>query len=87
MTNTPNIDDALFPQVLVNVRLVPGQDWQQSAALAALQQDVLAELGKRGRLLIRPSGTEPLLRVMVEAQDATLAESCAQRLADAVRQG
>ncbi|WP_309639121.1 phosphoglucosamine mutase [Methylibium sp.] len=78
---------ALFPQVLVNVRLVPGQDWQQSAALAALQQDVLAELGKRGRLLIRPSGTEPLLRVMVEAQDATLAESCAQRLADAVRQG
>ncbi|WP_309624416.1 phosphoglucosamine mutase [Methylibium sp.] len=78
---------ALFPQVLVNVRLVPGQDWQQSPALAALQQDVLAELGKRGRLLIRPSGTEPLLRVMVEAQDATLAESCAQRLADAVRQG
>ena len=78
---------ALFPQVLVNVRLVPGQDWQRSPALAALQQDVLAELGKRGRLLIRPSGTEPLLRVMVEAQDATLAESCAQRLADAVRQG
>ena len=46
-----------------------------------------AELGERGRLLIRPSGTEPLLRVMVEAADAALAERCAQRLAEAVRAG
>ena len=46
-----------------------------------------AELGDRGRLLIRPSGTEPLLRVMVEADDAALAERCAQRLAEAVRAG
>ena len=77
----------LFPQVLINVRLQPGQDWRVSTALAEVQQAVLAELGERGRLLIRPSGTEPLLRVMVEADDAALAERSAQRLADAVRAG
>ncbi|MBA3588400.1 phosphoglucosamine mutase [Methylibium sp.] len=77
----------LFPQVLINVRLRPGQDWKASTALADAQHSALAELGQRGRLLIRPSGTEPLLRVMVEADDAGLAERCAQRLAEVVRQG
>lgn len=75
----------LFPQVLLNVRLQPGQDWKASAALAEAQRESLAELGDRGRILIRPSGTEPLLRVMVEASDAALAQRCAQRMADAVR--
>ncbi|PXW98679.1 phosphoglucosamine mutase [Sphaerotilus hippei] len=74
----------LFPQTLINVRLQPGTDWRENRRLAEVQQAVQAELGKRGRLLIRPSGTEPLLRVMVEAQDAELARSCAQRLVDAV---
>ena len=77
----------LFPQVLINVGLRSGQDWKTAPALAGAQQDVQAELGERGRLLIRPSGTEPLLRVMVEADDAALAERCAQRLAEAVRAG
>jgi phosphoglucosamine mutase len=77
----------LFPQVLVNVRLRPGQDWKHAPALADVQHRVSAELGERGRILIRPSGTEPLLRVMVEADEAALAERCAQRLAEAVRQG
>jgi phosphoglucosamine mutase len=77
----------LFPQVLINVGLRSGQDWKKAPALADAQQDVQAELGERGRLLIRPSGTEPLLRVMVEADDAALAERCAQRLAEAVRAG
>nr|MBA2722661.1 phosphoglucosamine mutase [Methylibium sp.] len=77
----------LFPQVLINVRLRPGQNWKASTALADAQHSALAELGQRGRLLIRPSGTEPLLRVMVEADDAGLAERCAQRLAEVVRQG
>lgn len=76
---------SLFPQVLLNVRLQPGQDWKTSAALAEAQRESLAELGDRGRILIRPSGTEPLLRVMVEASDAALAQRCAQRMADAVR--
>ncbi|GAP34643.1 phosphoglucosamine mutase [Piscinibacter sakaiensis] len=77
-------DVPLFPQVLLNVRLQPGQDWRGDRRLADVQARVLAELGDAGRVLIRPSGTEPLLRVMVEARDPSLAQSCAQRLADAV---
>lgn len=76
----------LFPQVLINVRLQRGQDWTASVALAAAQRAVQAELGERGRLLIRASGTEPLLRVMVEADDAALAQRCAEQLVDAARQ-
>lgn len=74
----------LFPQTLINVRLQPGQDWKNSTGLAEAQAAVTAELGDRGRVLIRASGTEPLLRVMVEASDADLAQRCARRLADAV---
>jgi phosphoglucosamine mutase len=75
----------LFPQRLINVRLQPGgQDWRTNTALADTQKAVLARLNGRGRVLIRPSGTEPLLRVMVEAEDKHLADECAQSLADAV---
>jgi len=77
-------DVELFPQTLINVRLAAGQDWQSSRRLAEEQSAVIAELGNRGRILIRASGTEPLLRVMVEASDAGLAQRCAQRLVDAV---
>jgi phosphoglucosamine mutase len=75
----------LFPQTLINVRLQAGQDWKTSTRLAEEQAAVTAELGQRGRVLIRASGTEPLLRVMVEASDAALAQRCAQRLVDAVQ--
>jgi phosphoglucosamine mutase len=75
----------LYPQTLVNVRLQPGQDWKSNARLAREQAEVTAELAERGRVLIRASGTEPLVRVMVEASDADLARRCAERLADAVR--
>jgi len=74
----------LFPQTLINVRLAAGQDWKSSPRLAEEQSAVTAELGNKGRVLIRASGTEPLLRVMVEASDAGLAQRCAQRLVDAV---
>lgn len=77
----------LFPQVLLNVRLSPGQDWKSNALLAQTTQAVETELGQAGRVLIRASGTEPLLRVMVEARDAEQANRCAQRLADAARAG
>lgn len=80
-------DIVLFPQVLINVRLQPGQDWKANRRLADETAQVEAELGDRGRVLIRASGTEPLLRVMVEAQDAAQARSCAERLVDAARQG
>ena len=77
----------LFPQVLLNVRLQPGQDWRANDRLARETQAVEAELGETGRALIRASGTEPLLRVMVEARDPAQASAAAERLADAARQG
>ena len=72
----------LFPQTLINVRLKPGSDWKSNTALSSAQSAVSRELGDNGRVLIRPSGTEPLVRVMVEARDAAQAQRCAQRLAD-----
>ncbi len=78
-------DVPLFPQVLLNVRLNTGQDWKANEALERATREVQAELGDDGRLLVRASGTEPLLRVMVEARDAQQASRCAQRLADAAR--
>ena len=75
-------DVTLFPQVLINVRLQPGQNWQANAALADAHSAVTRELGDSGRVLIRPSGTEPLVRVMVEARTAQQAQECAQRMAD-----
>lgn len=78
-------DVTLFPQTLINVRLQPGQDWRSNTLLAKETQAVEAELGDGGRVLIRASGTEPLLRVMVEARDATQAQNCAERLAATVR--
>ena len=75
----------LFPQVLINVRLQPGQDWKGNAALQAAIAQAEAELGETGRVLIRASGTEPLLRVMVEARDAEPAKALAERMAEAAR--
>ena len=75
----------LFPQVLLNVRLQPGQDWRANTRLAQETAAVETELGDGGRVLIRASGTEPLLRVMVEARDAAQASACAERLAQAAK--
>ncbi len=76
----------LWPQTLLNVRLPAGFDWQSSADLLAAKHRAESELGDQGRVLIRPSGTEPLLRVMVEARDAVLAQSLAERIAACVPQ-
>ncbi len=75
----------LYPQTLVNVRLQPGQDWKANPRLAAETKLVEEELGEAGRVLIRASGTEPLVRVMVEARDAAQARACAERLAQTLR--
>ena len=75
----------LFPQTLINVRLKPGQDWKTNTRLAQLQAEITDQLGHGGRVLIRPSGTEPLVRVMVEAAQPEVAQSCAQRLADTLK--
>ena len=75
----------LFPQTLINVRLTPGQDWKSNARMAEETKAAEAALGNTGRVLIRASGTEPLVRVMVEARDAAQAQSCAQRIADTLK--
>jgi phosphoglucosamine mutase len=74
-------DVTLFPQTLINVRLRPDQTWQDNPRLHEETKKVETELGQTGRVLIRASGTEPLVRVMVEARDPSQAESCAQRIA------
>jgi phosphoglucosamine mutase len=75
-------DLTLFPQVLINVRIAAGYDWQRNPQAQSVLREVEAELGEAGRVLVRASGTEPLLRVMVEAREAAQAQACAQRLAD-----
>lgn len=74
----------LFPQSLVNVKVVPGFDWQKSSAVLAEKKVVESELGDSGRVLIRASGTEPLVRVMVEARNPDIAARMARRIADKV---
>lgn len=75
-------DVTLFPQTLINVRLRLGQDWQSNTRMKEEVQKAEAELGDTGRVLIRASGTEPLVRVMVEARDEAQANACAKRIAD-----
>ncbi|WP_027405104.1 phosphoglucosamine mutase [Aquaspirillum serpens] len=72
-----------FPQTLINVRL-HGQDWQQASA--AVLAEAEAALQGRGRVVLRPSGTEPVVRVMVEAEDAGLAERWAQQIAQVIKE-
>ena len=74
-------DMQLWPQTLLNVKIAPGFDWKASKSLMTEKERAEAELGEAGRVLIRPSGTEPLLRVMVEAREASLAKSLAERIA------
>jgi phosphoglucosamine mutase len=61
-----------------------GYDWRANDAIRAAQAGTVAALGESGRVLLRPSGTEPVLRVMVEAREAELANRHAQALADAI---
>ncbi len=74
---------SLFPQTMINVRLGEGSDWKRNARLTAEQDRAGRELGERGRILIRASGTEPVLRVMVEAIDHDLGRRTAEQLAAA----
>jgi phosphoglucosamine mutase len=74
----------LFPQVLINIKVAPGFDLQKNELLMSEKIKVEAELANRGRVLIRASGTEPLIRVMVEADDQDMANRLARRLADCI---
>ena len=77
---------ALYPQKLINVRMARGFDWQSNAKIARARADAEARLGTRGRLLLRPSGTEPVLRVMVEGEDGAEVASIAAEVAAAAEQ-
>ena len=74
----------LFPQVLLNVRLAEGVDWKTHAGLARERSQAEQALAGTGRVLIRPSGTEPVLRIMVEARQAEQAHQLAGQMAQAL---
>lgn len=75
----------LFPQVLINVRFAGGDNPLESDAVKSVAAEVEKRLEGKGRILLRKSGTEPLIRVMVECQDAELAQQCAEEIAEAVK--
>jgi len=78
-------DLKLFPQVLLNVTVPTGFDWQRVPAIVQAKQAVERKLGTKGRVLLRPSGTEPLLRVMVEGENQAKVAAGAEELAGVVR--
>ena len=75
-----------LPQVLVNVRITKGFDLTAHPTIAEACRRVESELKGRGRLLLRPSGTEPVIRVMVEGDDTVAIDALADEVANAIRQ-
>jgi len=78
-------DLVMYPQVLLNVAVPRGFDWQKHEAIKSAQADAERSLSGRGRVLLRPSGTEPVLRVMVEGEPKEVIQSAADSIAAAVR--
>ena len=78
-------DLAMYPQVLLNVDVPRGFDWKKHQSIADAQSRAERSLNGRGRVLLRPSGTEPVLRVMVEGEPREAIESAAKSIADTVR--
>ena len=74
----------LFPQILINVRYKQGYQWQSDAKMQSAITQAEQQLAGSGRVLIRASGTEPVLRVMVEAQDAQMAKEQARKIASVI---
>jgi phosphoglucosamine mutase len=75
---------SVFPQTLVNVRGVDREGVRDDEVIASAVADATAELGSDGRVLLRPSGTEPMVRVMVEAKTQETADRLAETLAAVV---
>ncbi|MFC7441649.1 phosphoglucosamine mutase [Laceyella putida] len=74
-----------YPQVLVNVRVASKEGWEQNEAIQASIKEVESLLGNEGRVLVRPSGTEPLIRVMAEGPDEQTVKNYVEKIADVVR--
>ncbi len=79
-------DITFYPQVLVNVPVKKGADIKKSAEVMQVIREAEVSLGERGRVLVRPSGTEPKIRVMVEADEGGLAESLANGIAEVIKE-
>ncbi|MDP2823845.1 MAG: phosphoglucosamine mutase [Sulfuritalea sp.] len=79
-------DLTLYPQKLINVRMPAGFDWASDAGIQSAVKTAEATLDGSGRVLLRPSGTEPLLRVMVEGREAAVVVAQAEAITGAVRQ-
>lgn len=79
-------DLKMYPQQLINVRMPAGFDWATDAGIRSAVKTAETTLDGSGRVLLRPSGTEPLLRVMVEGTDAATVRGQAEAIAGAVRQ-
>jgi phosphoglucosamine mutase len=77
-------DAPLYPQRLINVPIRRGFEWKASDAIQRAEREAVATLDGSGRVLLRPSGTESVLRVMVEARDADIADRCAKGIAEVV---
>lgn len=75
----------MYPQVLINVRVSKGANFLDNSKVTAAVTDAEKVLAGKGRVLLRPSGTEPLLRVMVEGEDGKLVQQCAENIANVVR--
>ncbi|MBI5626368.1 MAG: phosphoglucosamine mutase [Nitrosomonadales bacterium] len=75
----------MYPQVLINVRVADAKACLANGKVSASVKEAEAALDGKGRVLLRPSGTEPLLRVMVEGEDGVLVKQCAERIAGVVR--
>jgi phosphoglucosamine mutase len=75
-------DVSLYSQVMVSIKLKPDTDWRVNDSFQKACQEIEKILGDHGRLLIRPSGTEPVLRIMVEARELTTAQSSVKKLAN-----
>lgn len=74
-----------FPQTMINVKVSKRQDPMQNAAVVAAVKEVESELADSGRVLLRASGTEPLIRVMIEGEDETQVKRLTNQLADVVK--